>query len=246
MCDKERLVAYVYDEIAEADRVRLDAHLRDCAACRAEIAELRQARTDLSAWTPPALDLGFQVTRPSHGRARPWRSPVWGLAAAAVLVLAVAAAIANVQVRYDATGLTVRTGWRVPAASASSVPATPVHAAIDPAESARLAQIDRRLRQLEDAADRPQAARVAAVSAPVSEADVMRRVKDILSHSESRQQQELALRIAQVVRDVDAQRQADLVRIQQGMGRLEGIATADQVQHRQVMDFVARVAERQK
>ena len=39
-----------------------------------------------------------------------WK-PALGLAAAAVLVLAVASAIANLEVKYDANGLVVRTGW---------------------------------------------------------------------------------------------------------------------------------------
>ena len=43
--------------------------------------------------------------------------------------------------------------------------------------------------------------------------------------------------------DVSRQRQADLVQIANNLGRLEGLATRDRVQHQQVMDAVARLAQ---
>ena len=35
--DKATLVAYLYDEIDAQDRRRVDEHLRQCAACAAEV-----------------------------------------------------------------------------------------------------------------------------------------------------------------------------------------------------------------
>ena len=88
---------------------------------------------------------------------------------------------------------------------------------------AALTAMDRRLSLLEAAA------RSAAPSSSqrVSDTEILRRVRDLLAQSESRQQQELALRIAQVIRDVDAQRLADLSRIQQGLGRIDAMTTAE-------------------
>ena len=41
-----------------------------------------------------------------------WREiPAWAQAAAAVLLLGVAAGLANLDIRYDGEGLRVRTGW---------------------------------------------------------------------------------------------------------------------------------------
>ena len=58
-------------------------------------------------------------------------------------------------------------------------------------------------------------------SARASDADVLRRVRELLAQSETKQQGELALRINQVLRDVDAQRVEDLKRIQQGLRGIE-------------------------
>ena len=65
----------------------------------------------------------------------------------------------------------------------------------------------------------------------------------LLAQSESRQRSELAVRVAQIMTDVSRQRQADLVQIANNLGRLEGLATRDRVQHQQVMDAVARLAQ---
>jgi putative zinc finger protein len=243
MCDNEQLVAYVYDEMNRDERSRLEDHLGGCADCRAELAGLRAARVQLAAWTPPELDVDFQIVRHNHGGWRAWWSPAWGLAAAAALVLAAAAAIANVQVRYDRDGMTIRTGWShtatPPASTAAAVPAAP---AADPVLTARYAAMDRRLRLLETAAAHPASAPVAASTAK-SDAEVMRRVRDLLAQSESRQQSEMAVRVAQVMTDVNRQRQADLVRISNSFEQLQGIAAADRVQHRQVINAMARLAQ---
>src|SRR5512140_11382 len=116
---KDALVSYLYDECDAAERARVDAHLATCAECRAEVAEFRKVRAQLAGWTPPDRALGFTIFNATPATAAPtrptWRSArVWmpaGLAAAAVLLLASAAAIANLDVRYGKDGLVVRTGW---------------------------------------------------------------------------------------------------------------------------------------
>ena len=239
MCDKELLVAYVYDEMSAADRMRIETHLRECAECRDEIKGLRGARVQLAAWAPPELDVDFQIVRHMRGRPQRWWSPAWGLAAAATILLAAAAAIANVQVRYDRDGVTVRTGWARDAAVASAPAVQPVSAS-NTARDAQYAAIDRRLRQLESAPARPAPA---VTTAGLSDAEILRRVRLLFAQSESRQRSELAVRVAQIMTDVSRQRQADLVQIANNLGRLEGLATRDRVQHQQVMDAVARLAQ---
>ncbi|PYR74577.1 MAG: hypothetical protein DMF86_18030 [Acidobacteria bacterium] len=242
MCDKELLVAYVYDEMSAADRMRIETHLRECAECRDEIKGLRGARVQLAAWTPPELDVDFQIVRHTRGRPQRWWSPAWGLAAAATILLAAAAAIANVQVRYDRDGVTVRTGWARDAAVASAPAAVQPLSASNTPMDAQYAAIDRRLRQLESAPARPTPA-AAVTTAGLSDAEILRRVRLLLAQSESRQRSELAVRVAQIMTDVSRQRQADLVQIANNLGRLEGLATRDRVQHQQVMDAVARLAQ---
>ena len=107
---KEAIVAYLYDEIDAVERNRIEAHLARCSECRAEVNALRAVRIELPAWAPPERDLGFTIADRAQTAAPPrrWIMPAWGLAAAATLVLAAAAAIANLEVSYDADGLTVR------------------------------------------------------------------------------------------------------------------------------------------
>jgi hypothetical protein len=240
MCDKERLVAYVYDEMSADERSRFETHLRDCADCRTEFAGLRDARVQLAAWTPPELDVDFQIVRRARPGWRAWWSPAWGFAAAAVLVLAAATAIANVQVRYDRDGVTLRTGWTSGAAPAAV--ATQPASAPDVALAARYAEMERRVRQLESAAVRPAPVSASTTTpAGVSEA----RLRDLLAQSEARQLREIALRVAQVNRDVNRQRQADLALISTNFERLQALNVSDQAQHRQVMNML-RIASQQQ
>ena len=246
MCDKELLVAYVYDDITPADRARFERHLADCVACREEVAGFHGTRQLLSAWAPPQPDLGFRVvTDRPRATWRAWWTPAFGLAAAAVLVFAAAAALANVRVTYGGAGVTVQTGWRTPAVAAVANPASTGTTPDADALRAAYAAMDRRIRELEahttEATVAPAATRRA--SAAPSDEEILRRVRALLSQSESRQQRELALRVAQLVRDFDWQRQTDLARIQQGLGRVESLTSAEAASHRQVMDILYRVAQ---
>ena len=93
----EVLIGYVYDECEPAERESIAAHLALCASCAEEIQALRDTRAHLGAWSPPALPLGFQLTRAdseAHGKVlRPaaWWSrplPAWAQVAAAVVIFA--------------------------------------------------------------------------------------------------------------------------------------------------------------
>ena len=253
-CDgKEQLVAYLYDELDHVARRRIDDHLRVCATCAAEITGLAGVRHELAGWVPPDAELGFsivpkvrdeataRVLRPAHG----WRLPdvpAWAQAAAAVLVMAAGLAIANVQVRYDASGLVVTTGWM-------SRPAPEVTPAAAPATAAgrtdgdwrpALAALESTLRQ-ELRAARPAAAPVNASNVEGAELP-MQRVAQLIEESEKRQQQQLALRLTQFNRDLEVQRRSDLVRINQGFGQFEGRAGAEIARQRQMLDYIMRVS----
>ncbi len=90
-----------------------EAHLANCADCRADLDAFTGVRTALAEWDAPALGVHFRVVAEPAERKRTW--PRWWtavpMAAAAVLVLAAAAALANLEVRRDAGGLVLRTGW---------------------------------------------------------------------------------------------------------------------------------------
>lgn len=280
MCDKDQLVSYLYEDLADSERAAFERHLRTCEECRDELNALRGVRADLISWSPPQPDFGFRVVRepkivPMTPRSwRAWYTPAAGLAAAAVLVLAAAAAIARVEVRSGHDGITVRTGWSAfapaseqrvgetsPSAPASaqraggtgsSAPASDARgdmvlpASTASVDATTLALLDRRLRALEAATREAGPVRNAStLSARASDADLLRRVRDLLAQSETKQQGELALRIAQVIRDVDAQRVEDLKRIQQGLRGIEASVSAEAAGHRELTNYILTSA-RQK
>lgn len=277
-CDIDLLVSYLYDECDETDRARVDAHLAQCGACSRELRAWRAVREDLTKWTPPERALDFRIVQESRGQGvRPgWlgrHSASWGLAAAAVLVLAVAAGLANIEVRYGADGVIVRTGWGPSAPSSAQRAAGEVQGqALRPFESPRaapsnvegrqtseqarwradLAALERQLRSeflgaSGRAADaRPAGPGAAPADSARSDAELLRRMRALVEDSERRQQRELALRVAELVRDMDTQRRADLLRIQQGFGQLEGLTGAEVARQRQMLNYLVRVSQQQR
>lgn len=103
----ELLVTYLYDECEPAERQSIAAHVAICASCAEELRALQDARVHLAAWSPPALPLGFQITRAaseqpskvvplglghrsSQSEGGWWRQPLpaWAQAAAAAVIFA--------------------------------------------------------------------------------------------------------------------------------------------------------------
>lgn len=244
MCDKELLVAYLYDELGGADRARMDVHLGACPACREDLAGLRGVRADLKTWAPPEPDLGFRMVHeraapPSRGW-RAWFTPALGLAAAATLVLAAAAGVANVQVHYGSDGLTVRTGWArpAPADAPSALVKQTAAASIDPAT---MQVIERRIADLEQfektaQASSGQPAAVQASASRVSDAELLKRFRTLLSQSENRQDTLLARQIQQVSFEFDRKRTDDMARVTQMGNDIYYKLASDAVQHRQIVD----------
>jgi hypothetical protein len=228
MCDsKELLVSFLYDEIDPAAKRDFQKHLATCVECRGELAELGATRAQIAMWTPPDADLGFRIVREAESPKRGWfsLSPAWGLAAAAMLLLAIGAAVANLDIRYGSDGLVVRTGWNH-ATDTVAASVTPVD------WKAKADQLDQRLRGLERAmAARPQ-------SSPVQNASVSeQRVRDIVGQSETRQQRAVSTRLTELIREVDAQRRLDLATIDQGLTRLQNSSSVTK-------DLVQRLAVR--
>ena len=250
MCNHERLLDYVYGELPAGERAGFERHLDECDACRAGLAQLGQTRLALASWSPPEAELGFRIVRnPAREPRRaawPFR-PAWGFAAAAVLVLAAAAAISNVEVRYDREGFIVRTGWARDAAPAASGASAVSMAAASEQWKADVRLLDARLKQLEQMDRRVTAATVpvaddpASPGARMSDAELLRAVRKIIAESETRQQRELALRVTQMVRDFDATRASDLARVEQGLRQIQGVTDAELIRHR---DTLYRVLQR--
>ena len=253
MCDRELLVGYLYDEVGPAERRSMEEHLLACQECRSEVKELRSTRTMLTSWAPPAPALDLQVVRgarPAARRAGYWTvSPGWGLAAAALLVLSVASAVSNIEVKYGSDGVTLRTGI---ARAESSAPTVPVPARVEVAADGgdsslrqEVQAIGERLQALE-AGIATQPAAAARPSAPSGTADALRAARQLIAESESRQEQELARRISQVLRDVEAARRVDLDRTQRALAEVQGLTDTTLIRQREMENHFFRVVQQPK
>ncbi len=116
--EKDALIDYLYGDVDAAARTRVEAHLRSCEPCADEVRELTDVRGTLEAWAPPAAGLGFRVVSDAHSESAPvsfWgrlrHPPAWGLAAAAVLVLAAGAAITRPELEIGRGEMVLRLGW---------------------------------------------------------------------------------------------------------------------------------------
>jgi hypothetical protein len=251
------LVAYLYDDIEPVQRAVFEGHLAGCGYCSRELAQLRGVRATLSVWAPPELvrAASEESRAPSADRASHeprassrWHDiPAWAQVAAAMLVLGVSAGIANIDVHRDASGWTMRTGWSKPPVTASQpvvlpVAAATVEAGSQSAWSADLSALEQRLRTEFHAVPAP---RAVPATAPISDVELQRRVRSILEESERRQERELALRVAEVMKDVSAQRQADLVKIDRSLGFIQSSTYGEQMKQREVVNYLLKVSQKQ-
>jgi hypothetical protein len=247
------LAAFLYDDIDPAERVAFESHLTACRLCHDELADLRGVRETLGRWAPPepartftsfeprATGLESRAANPEPPAGWWHHVPVWAQVAAAMLVLGASASIANLDVRYDHAGLSVRTGWSKPPAAATAQPEAKADAAPWRAD---LAALQTQLRS----EMRTQPATVSAAStAPsggaMSDADFHRRVRVLLDESERRQQNELALRLAQAERDWSAQRQADITKINQNIGYLQRDTYGELLKQREGVNYLLKVSQ---
>jgi len=248
--DREQtLIAYLYDDIEPAERALFDAHLPTCERCQRDVAALSGVRQRLAKWEPPrpqftSRNLQSPINpQSSIHNSQWWRQvPVWAQVAAAMLVFGASLGIANIDVHHDANGWTLRTGW------SKSAPA-PVAQASRPADEAasktELTALEQRLRNEFRTVQATSAASPQPTRATATDAEVLRRVRASLDESEKKQQRELALRVAQVMRDVTAQRQADLSKIDRNIGYVQNQAGVEILKQREMVNYLMRVSQRQ-
>jgi hypothetical protein len=271
----EALVTFLYDKDAsgEGERAAFGAHLPTCAACRDELDTLRGIRTQLATWNPPEPNFAitFGGARQSRSLDRPssisnqqsainnqhlrwWRSvPAWAQVAAALLFLGVSAAIANLDVRYDQQGLSIRTGWsqqrdaRGATATNRATASSPAAAGSGEAPwKADLTALEQQLKaEMRVARTSPDAATPQAqtVSTHATDAELVRRVRALVDESEKRQQRELALRVAELLRDVNAQRQGDLAKVNRALGAVENNLGVEVLKTRQQVNLMYRASQ---
>jgi hypothetical protein len=79
-----------------------------------------------------------------------------------------------------------------------------------------------------------------------SDDEVAQRLRDIVNQSETRQQRLVAARLAELTRNIDAQRKLDLAVIDQGMTRLQNTSGAEVKQYRDAIQRLYRATYQTK
>ena len=255
----ETLVAYLYGDIEPSQRAAFDAHIATCERCRHELADLQEVRGQLRSWTTPDVPLPIVVHAPaltvvprSRLRQALRDIPAWSQLAAALLVLGVSAglggAIANLEVRYERGTLTLRTGWSHSAAR-EGAPATnaPQAGAVAPVFAPWRGDIEGLERRLRTDFQRVPLAAPPALTARTdpttasADAQLLRKVRAMLEESERKQQNELALRIAQVVQEFDAKRGTDLANIR-SMKTIQSATGLEVVRQQQWLNLLTQAS----
>jgi hypothetical protein len=239
--DPGALVSYLYDECEPLERRAISAHVAVCSACAEELTSLGATRELLGAWSPPDAQLGFQVVsdapRSPNNVLRPMRwwqqpMPAWAQAAAAAAIFA--------------TGLTLGALRATDAPRATTGPqpqqgSATVAAAVTAGD---LSALEQRLRAEMSQMRTAAAPGTSPATASAGDAQMLERVRAMIQDSEQRQQRELALRTAEVVRDFDAQRRVDLTRIERTLGQMDGTTGVEVEQQRQMLNYLMRVSQR--
>lgn len=241
--DNSALVSYLYDECDASERQAIAAHVALCAACAAELAALDATREQLASWTPPEARLGFQIVERQEARlesaaasSRPpnvwtWLRqplPAWAQAAAAVLIFAAG------------VSLGVARGVPPETSDTGAVAADVGAGVVSPAD---LSSLEERLRAELSEIRTAAAAAPAATRDTSSEGQMLARVRGLLDESEQRQQRELALRVSQALRDIEAQRRVDLAQIQRTFGQMEGLAGVQVREQQDMLKYLLRVSQ---
>ena len=247
--DHGALVSYLYDECAPNQRRAISAHVAICRACAEEITSLGATREQLATWTPPEAQLGFRIVSdsPSSNVLRPsrwWQKPMpaWAQAAAAALIFATGVTLGALRVVTSPSDRG-STGSALQQANATTLAASTASVT-----KADLAVVEQRLRselsQVRSTGSTVSARNTSDTAAAPGDARILERVRAMIQDSEQRQQRELALRTAEVVRDFDAQRRDDLTRIERTMGQMDGTTGVEVAQQRQMLNYLMRVSQR--
>jgi hypothetical protein len=177
----------------------------------------------------------------SQPPSRGWRSfgdaPIWLQAAAAMLVVAASLGVANINLTYSKDGLSITTGWLRPAPGPVTSQAAAAPQATDAAWRADLTALEEKL---------VQEMKAQPVAASSDDEVVLRRVRALVQESEKRQQRELALRVAEMARDAQTQRQADLMKIDRSLGIIQSRTGVEVMRTQQQLNTLAQRVSQQR
>jgi anti-sigma factor RsiW len=234
----DELVAYVYDESDAGERAAVETHIATCPSCAAELASLRDTRTVLGTWTPPEIDLGFQITRPRVLTSPRWWAqplPAWAQAAAAVAIFTSGMAL-GVAHRSAAPAAAPVVAQTVPAPAGAATAVTPVAAVTRQ-------DLDAVARQLRDEIAEVRTVK-ATTPARASNDDVLRQVRTLIADSEQRQQRAFAVQTTNLARQLDAQRRLDVAQMQRAVGQIQDLTGAAVRDQNQLVNYLMNVSQR--
>jgi uncharacterized protein (UPF0335 family) len=144
--------------------------------------------------------------------------------------------------RYGPEGFVVRTGWADAAAPVSAGPAAPTPAAATAVSSEQLKAVvqglENRLLELE----RAQSTQTVKASATMPAGITAPELRKILAQNEARQREETNLQLAQMWKDFSAARVSDFTRMQDVVGRAQGVTNQQLRQHRDSIEQIYRAS----
>ena len=245
--EKDALIDYLYGEADRDARIRVEAHLRGCEQCADEVRGLTNVRGTLEAWAQPEAELGFRVVsdaRPAPVPVSLWgrfrHPPAWGLAAAAVLMLAVAAAITKPELEIGRGEMVLRLGWSDTASDPATEPGVEPASRSDRETPANAPpQLLQPLRGTAVAAG----PRSRATAPLQKEADVFRGPGAVAAAAADGERLSRSARQLLLEEELRSdQRQADLSELQRAIGEFE-VTGAEQARQ-QLLDVLRRVSAR--
>lgn len=225
-CDlsKEKLMAFLYDELNGDERADFERHLSQCPACRKEIALLESSRKLLQAWQdeePPAFTFVQDKYSVPESLRRLWsgfsplRKILWGLATGAVAAL-LFLSLLQVDATYKAGEWHIRLGlWK-------------------------------------NSMQGENASRQTLVAQPVSREEFeawktgsVQLFADMLEASQQKQKQELSNAMLQLAQRFELQRRQDLQFVGRGLEVLQNDNESKYRQTSQVLEQLLQVASYQ-
>lgn len=194
----DELLDVLYGEAAPTVDARFRAHMAECPSCASEWRSLAGMRQSLTAWALPEIQ--------SAGTARAaWAPPVWwwGLAAAALIALALAASVrlSGASASFERGPIKLSFGN---AAEVSSLP---------PAIAAQTVRHEREIAALKAA--------LASQTIASDDRMLLRRVSTMIRDSEARQLDVLGEAWDDYVTRTEARRRYDLARVSAGLSYVD-------------------------
>ena len=218
--ETDALLAYAYGECEPAQHRQVAAHVASCAECAAAVESLRVLHGALEAWDAPSLPAGIRVVSEREALGQPWWSqalrPAWGVALAAGVVLGVGLALGGVELQRVDGGFALHVGGAAQPGAAAALQRAEARSGAEPVATPTggalpwhvdLARLESELRR--DLA--PEGGHAA----------LLEQVRGLISQSERRQQQQRSLWLTEFAQDLDIQRPADRVPIEDARTPIE-------------------------